>query len=73
MRKCNPWDGVKQELGLEELQNVTWQDIHVGLAGNFSRIEYCKSIKWIVKFAIYKSRADKVVTSVVNINEILVE
>lgn len=66
------WDDVKQRLGLEELQDITWQDIHVGLAGNSPRIKCCNSIIWIIKFAIYKSRADKVVPSVDDFKRMLI-
>ena len=51
------WKDTMDYFQLEELRNVEWQDIHVGIEGTSQRIKLCNTVIFITKLMIYKARS----------------
>ena len=57
------WKEMIVYYDLFEIQNMNWDDIHVGLCGNSVRVRFVNSLIIFMKYVIFKSRnAGKLLT-----------
>ena len=66
------WQDIIDYFQLEELTNVEWQDIHVGIEGASHRIKLCNTVIFITKFMIYKARSQLVTLSLAELKKIFI-
>ena len=67
------WQGVIERFGLVELQNVKWENVHVGILGNSFRIKCCNSLIFTIKYIIYRSRSEGAVPKLDRLFKIILE
>ena len=66
------WQEIIEYFELEELRNVVWQDIHVGIEGTSHRIKICNTVIFITKFMIYKARTKSIIPSLAQLKKMLI-
>ena len=55
------WQIVIEKLDLEELKDIEWKDIHVGITGRDLKSKICNTIIFVMKYIIFKSRPEGII------------
>ena len=63
------WQVIVQHFDVEELKEMNWRDIFLGLPGNSVRNKYANSLLIVLKYIVFKSRKDGVIPSVTKIRK----
>ena len=67
------WQALIQIFNLEEIDNLEWRDIFVGLPGKSTRIKYVNTVIFMVKYIIFQLRAGSVMPSVKKIKKLILD
>ena len=52
------WQFIIEYFDIEELKNIDWKEIHLGISGNTDRSKCINSLIILLKYTIFKSRAE---------------
>ena len=67
------WQALIQRYELDELKDLNWRDIFVGLSGNSNRIKMCNTIIFMVKYILFVFRKDGILPTVDKIQKLLLD
>ena len=67
------WETLIQRFELDEIKDLNWRDIFVGLSGNTNRIKSCNTIIFMVKYILFISRKKGVLPTIDDIYKLILE
>ena len=66
------WNDLVEYFQLEELRNLVWKDIHLGLEGVSNKIKLCNTLIFIIKYKIYKARSRSITPTLAELKDTLI-
>ena len=67
------WKALIQRFKLDEIKDLKWRDIFVGLLGNSNRIKCCNTIIFMVKYILFVLRKEGVLPNIDKIQKLLLD
>ena len=67
------WQVIVQHFDVEEIKEMNWRDIFLGLPGNSVRNKFVNSMLIMLKYIVFRSRKEGVIPSVIKIRNTILE
>ena len=67
------WQVIVQHFDVEEIKEMNWRDICLGLPGNSVRNKFVNSLLIMLKYIVFKSRKEGVIPSGTKIRKTILE